>query len=190
MRIVKAEARLIDNTKHTPYQMVETAGRICYKSEANITPESAVTFVKNMIKNNHTAMLEHGVIHLMMPAHKMAEICAGLPICEETSDIFKYITTSELNDKTIVTASLRTFLRLFAVHSDFPALAAWYYIFSKEFPEIFPAPEKDEIVTDMMFLSDEELKTMINGAATDDEKKKTILMYHLHHTVLCDEDDT
>ena len=41
------------------YQDIETAGRTCYKSEANITPESAAKFVKRVVENGHEAMLEH-----------------------------------------------------------------------------------------------------------------------------------
>ena len=41
------------------YQAIETAGRTCYKSENNITPESAARFVKRIAKNGHEAMLEH-----------------------------------------------------------------------------------------------------------------------------------
>lgn len=41
------------------YQAIETAGRTCYKSESNITPESAAKFVKRVVENGHEAMLEH-----------------------------------------------------------------------------------------------------------------------------------
>ena len=38
---------------------LETIGRTCYKSEDNITDESAARFVQNLIKHGHEAMLEH-----------------------------------------------------------------------------------------------------------------------------------
>ena len=41
------------------YQLIEQAGRTCYKSEAAITPESAAAFVQKIVKNRHEAMLEH-----------------------------------------------------------------------------------------------------------------------------------
>ena len=40
-------------------QKIERAGRLCYKSEANITDESAQKFVARLIANGHEAMLEH-----------------------------------------------------------------------------------------------------------------------------------
>jgi thymidylate synthase (FAD) len=41
-------------------KQIERIGRVCYKSEDKITPESAVKFVATLIKNGHEAMVEHG----------------------------------------------------------------------------------------------------------------------------------
>ena len=38
---------------------IEKAGRTCYKSEKNITENSAKSFVKNLIKNGHESVIEH-----------------------------------------------------------------------------------------------------------------------------------
>lgn len=46
------------------YKQIELAGRTCYKSEANITEDSAKAFVDRMIKSGHGAMLEHGAVYL------------------------------------------------------------------------------------------------------------------------------
>ena len=46
------------------YKQIERAGRVCYKSEANITDDSAKPFVERMIKAKHYAMLEHGTVYL------------------------------------------------------------------------------------------------------------------------------
>ena len=43
-------------------QMIETAGRTCYKSEDKITPDSAVGFVTRMRNQGHHAMIEFGDI--------------------------------------------------------------------------------------------------------------------------------
>ena len=46
---------------------IESCGRICYKSEHKITEDSYLTFVKNIIKRGHEAVLEHfsvGQVHL------------------------------------------------------------------------------------------------------------------------------
>ena len=41
------------------YREIEQMGRLCYKSEEQITDESAEKFVRTLVKNGHEAMLEH-----------------------------------------------------------------------------------------------------------------------------------
>lgn len=38
---------------------IEKIGRVCYKSEANITEDSAQKFVQNIIKRGHESVIEH-----------------------------------------------------------------------------------------------------------------------------------
>lgn len=38
---------------------IERAGRVCYKSEASITNDSAIRFVKNIIRSGHESVIEH-----------------------------------------------------------------------------------------------------------------------------------
>jgi thymidylate synthase (FAD) len=38
---------------------IESFGRVCYKSEANITKTSAGTFIANIIKRGHESVIEH-----------------------------------------------------------------------------------------------------------------------------------
>ena len=63
MNIVKANAKLMEHNNH-PYAFIEKVGRTCYKSEDKITDESAVAFVKSLVKKRHGAMLEHEIIYL------------------------------------------------------------------------------------------------------------------------------
>ena len=51
------------------YELIEKAGRTCYKSEDKIAPGTAKQFVDRMIKSEHYAMLEHGTIYLKIPAN-------------------------------------------------------------------------------------------------------------------------
>ena len=41
---------------------IEKCGRVCYKSEDNITDDSAAKFVANIIKRGHESVLEHSSI--------------------------------------------------------------------------------------------------------------------------------
>ena len=55
------------------FKQIELAGRTCYKSEVNITDDSAEKFVNRMIASNHTAMLEHGTLYLDVTIGGIAE---------------------------------------------------------------------------------------------------------------------
>ena len=46
------------------YKQIEKAGRTCYKSEDNITEDSAKKFVNRMINSGHNSVLEHGTVYL------------------------------------------------------------------------------------------------------------------------------
>lgn len=60
MKLIKPYVEFIDPIdRDAILQKIEKAGRTCYKSESNITPESASKFVSNLVKRGHGAMLEH-----------------------------------------------------------------------------------------------------------------------------------
>lgn len=63
MKILKPSVELLhtgyETELMTPEQLIEKVGRTCYKSEDRITAGSAVTFVNNLIKREHEAMIEH-----------------------------------------------------------------------------------------------------------------------------------
>ncbi len=68
-----------------PLEIIEKAGRTCYKSEARITPGSSVNFVKNILNLQHESVLEHvvasvrfitnrGVTHELV-RHRLCSFC-------------------------------------------------------------------------------------------------------------------
>ena len=69
MRLIKSKVELINqgNSIEDIYRHIELCGRVCYKSEDKITPDSAKEFVDRMINSGHGAMLEHGTVYLTMP---------------------------------------------------------------------------------------------------------------------------
>jgi len=58
MRFIIPSATLIWITP-IPDQIIEQAGRICYKSEELTTNDSARNFIKRVIKSGHESVLEH-----------------------------------------------------------------------------------------------------------------------------------
>lgn len=54
MKLIESSVQIIE--EKDPYKMIELAGRTCYKSENNITEDSAKEFVDRMIKLGHGAI--------------------------------------------------------------------------------------------------------------------------------------
>ena len=60
MKIIEPSVELIDDIDSTAImQKLERAGRVCYKSEGNIKPDSAEKFLRNIIKRGHESVIEH-----------------------------------------------------------------------------------------------------------------------------------
>lgn len=57
MKLIEPSIEIIKETD--PFKKIEIIGRVCYKSENNISENSAIKFYKNLIKNEHFAMIEH-----------------------------------------------------------------------------------------------------------------------------------
>lgn len=61
MRIIEASFEILASTPNLE-QIIELAGRTCYKSEDKITDDSASAFVSKIRSINHESVLEHGAI--------------------------------------------------------------------------------------------------------------------------------
>ena len=61
MKIIKASFEILTATPNLE-QVIELAGRTCYKSEDKITGDSACAFVSKIRSINHESVLEHGAI--------------------------------------------------------------------------------------------------------------------------------
>jgi thymidylate synthase (FAD) len=64
MKIVKPSVSLLWITPNAE-QMIERAGRVAYKSEDKITPDSAPKFIKMIIDRGHEAVIEHASASLL-----------------------------------------------------------------------------------------------------------------------------
>lgn len=66
MKLIKPSVEYISQPEGLDgiYKHIERCARTCYKSEDKITEDSAKKMVDALIKNKHTAMLEHSTIYL------------------------------------------------------------------------------------------------------------------------------
>ena len=58
MNIIQPSATLEWITPNA-MQIIEKAGRVCYKSETKISNDSAESFIKNILKRGHESVIEH-----------------------------------------------------------------------------------------------------------------------------------
>lgn len=153
MKIINANAELIETADH-PYIMVERAGRTCYKSEDNITPESATRFVKMMVKNGHLAMLEHAYIHIYCNMQVICHLKRALSFAKNIyPSIDKYLIITEPksdNDNIdmsaygLISGSLRAFYELMTnpvyinmLTPDYEIIGYINNFLAKIYPEVF-----------------------------------------------------
>ena len=64
MNIINAGYEILTDITGNELKDIEKAGRTCYKSESNITDDSAKKFIENLIKRKHEAMLEHSFLSI------------------------------------------------------------------------------------------------------------------------------
>ena len=100
MKIIKPSYTIYNPpTEASSLTKIESCGRVCYKSEDKITPESAAKFVAGIIKRGHEAVLEHayltvkficdrGVTHEIV-RHRLANYCQeSTRYCNYSQDKF------------------------------------------------------------------------------------------------------
>lgn len=60
MKMVSPSFELLDSPNGMALlQKIELAGRVCYKSEEKITPDSACGFIRRLLDSGHESVLEH-----------------------------------------------------------------------------------------------------------------------------------
>lgn len=60
MKIIPPSFEIMDNINgQDMIRKIEQFGRVCYKSESNISDSSAEGFIRNIIKNGHESVIEH-----------------------------------------------------------------------------------------------------------------------------------
>ena len=67
MKAIKPSIEIIDMKDYDKMiRKIEKIGRVCYKSEGNITEESAERFIHNLLKRGHESVIEHEAVTVRM----------------------------------------------------------------------------------------------------------------------------
>ena len=110
MKLIDSSYEIIEPKSYdlgSVFKHIELCGRVCYKSEDKITPDSSTKFVDRMIKSGHGAMLEHGTVYLDIP--QKANNCYTL-ISNYTINKYSVLNHSNVNhsqEHYYVTTNLR-----------------------------------------------------------------------------------
>jgi thymidylate synthase (FAD) len=111
MEIVKQSWEWIQKPIN-PLQLIELAGRTCYKSESKITPESAAKFVKRITESGHHSVIEHvnasvrfitdrGVTHELVRHRLVAYSQESTRYCNYGSEDIKFVLPVWMNENFI-----------------------------------------------------------------------------------------
>lgn len=104
MRIINAGFKVIDIDN--PVKKIERVARVCYKSEDKIKEGSAEKLVKALIKNNHTAMLEHASIVIELDRFTFDSMVTHLQYLEQVEGYRIYLRYSRI-DRYIISGNIR-----------------------------------------------------------------------------------
>lgn len=199
MNIIQANAQYLDANGVHPYAFMEKAGRTCYKSEDNITDTSAVKFVSALMKNKHTAMLEHSHIIFEMnqaEARNMLATCTTLMSHRYSKNQIVPHLNITINDNNgdegnYMSGSFRTFINLFDTTSDNIHIKHKFIqaALHNTYPELFEKPDDyDGDTGSYKILSRDEFKESVTKAYPAKTDSDAIIKKHLVHSVLftCD----
>ena len=80
MKIIKPGVEIIDmDDYNTIIKKIEKIGRVCYKSESNISDESAERFIMNILKRGHESVIEHETVTVRIITHPHSNTHLTLP---------------------------------------------------------------------------------------------------------------
>ena len=141
MHIIDPSFRILDDLDQASLAVrIEYCGRICYKSEHRIDPESAIPFVRKMAEHGHNSVLEMGVVTLRVECAS-PEPVAALFFCQP-----KFLQIDRLAaDRLLVSGSVRAFREMLGNHPDDLVSRAIARFLARRHPYFFegllPAPD-------------------------------------------------
>lgn len=148
MRLIDPFVSLV--LEEDPFKKIERVGRTCYKSEENITEDSAKKFYDGLVKRSHTAMLEHATFVFEVEEYLYKAL---------RKQCHKYLNFTDYNCRYLVSGNLRAINE----SNNFSLLKALYFIdpslvYNDECVNVFWAPPETKVVNikDLACLSEEE----------------------------------
>jgi thymidylate synthase (FAD) len=153
---------------------IEGCGRICYKSEDKITPESAVPFIRSIIKHGHNSVTEMAVLTLKIQydAESIASKFFNL--------MPKFVIVDKIEKKELlITGSIRAFRELYQSNSTVKMVKAIAEYLSRRHPLFYEdlLPERGLLKQEGVIVEKVPLETV-------DSLPVDLLVRHRHVAVL------
>ena len=153
---------------------IEGCGRICYKSEDKITPESAVPFIRSIIKHGHNSVTEMAVLTLKIQydAESIASKFFNL--------MPKFVIVDKIEKKELlITGSIRAFRELYQSNSTVKMVKAIAEYLSRRHPLFYEdlLPERGLLKQEGVIVEKVPLETV-------DSLPVDLLARHRHVAVL------
>jgi thymidylate synthase (FAD) len=165
---------LEDLDKQSLPERIEGCGRICYKSEDKITPESAVPFIRSIIKHGHNSVTEMAVLTLKIKYDTES-------IASKFFNLMpKYLIVDKIEKKELlITGSIRAFRELYQSNSTVKMVKAIAEYLSRRHPLFYEdlLPERGLLKQEGVIVEKVPLETV-------DSLPVDLLARHRHVAVL------
>ncbi|MGL1932890.1 MAG: FAD-dependent thymidylate synthase [Desulfotalea sp.] len=121
---------LHDMDQSSLIERIEACGRICYKSEDRITPESSIPFVQNMVKHGHNSVLEMAAVTVRITCS--AEVLASFYACQP-----KYLISDTVEAGILISGSIRAFREFYKFNPQNEIAKSCVNILQQKEPHLF-----------------------------------------------------
>ena len=135
---------------------LEACGRICYKSEGRITPDSAEPFVRNVLKSGHNSVAEMAVCTLRVT------LDARVMVDRFLETLPKFLSISALDKHVLlITGSVRAFREMYLSHPTLKMVKGITRFLAERWPVFFfdlrpknGLPRQDGVAVEKLSLSE------------------------------------
>lgn len=180
MKIIKPYVEFIDEPNYL--KKIESAGRVCYKSEDLITEDSAERFIANVLKRGHESVIEHANFIVEMCTELYAEFKLSIDVMQSHGiKIMLNVTECPLRNVFMISGNARMWRDYFR-NLDIMNTEPQFIRLFKDYPQLFAdvLPENLETKKPALpfytFLDDSYLST--------NNEKKTHIMQTVR--IVCD----
>ena len=175
MKVVAPYFEILEDLDHQSLAVrIEVCGRICYKSEDKITPESAEPFIRSIIKHGHNSVTEMAVLTLKIQYDTES-------IASKFFNLMpKFLIVDKIEKKELlITGSIRAFRELYQSNSTVKMVKAIAEYLSRRHPLFYEdlLPERGLIKQEGVIVEKVPLETV-------DSLPVDLLARHRHVAVL------